>query len=224
VPAGLLASALVGLWTGLLWHHWVDRGHGFGPRRAVLAGSGGVATAILAAPTVWSAALDGYGNDSFFTLAPWPRAGLAALSAALILGLFSLSAAKSAAIHRAGAKLRAPPLAVFAADLLASAALMAIALGLSPQIYYSYYRLVVPGLPAQWQLRGWATVESLLRQASLAPDASLAHHLVGLTLWSLLIMTGWFFVLAHPQVRRRVSSRLAGLGAALLCGLIYGLS
>ncbi len=189
-----------------------------------MAGSGGVVTAILAAPTVWSAVLDGYGNDSFFTLAPWPRAGLAALSAALILSLFSLLAAKSAAFYRAGAKLRVPPLVVLAADLLASAALMVGALGLSPQVYYSYYRLIVPDLPAQWQLPGWAVSESPLRQAYLAPGASLADHLVGLTFWSLLVMTGWLFVLAHPQVRQRVSSRVAGLGAALVCGLIYGLT
>jgi len=147
---------------------------------------------------------------------------LAGLSAALVLSLFWLSTVKSAALYRAGAKLRVPPLAVLAADLLASAALMAGAVGLSPQIYYSYYRLVLPDLPAQWVLSGWAALETLLRQARLLPDASLADHLVGLTFWSLLVTTCWVFVFAHPQVRQRVSSRVAGGGAALVSGLIYG--
>ena len=218
--AGLLATALVGLWTGLAWHHWADS-NSSGLRRAAIAGG---VTAVLAAPTVWLAVLNGYAGDSFFTLTPWPRAGLAGLSAALILALFWLSAVKSAALYRAGAKLRVPPPVVLAADLVASTALMAGAAGLSPQIYYSYYRLLLPGLPSQWVLSGWAALETLLRQARLLPDASLADHLAGLTFWSLLIMTCWVFVFAHPQVRRQVSARLAGVGAALVCGLIYGLT
>lgn len=201
--------------------YWADS-NASGPRRAAIAGG---VTAVLAAPTVWLAVLNGYADDSFFTLTPWPRAGLAVLSAALILALFWVSAIKSAAFYRAGAKLGMPPLSVLAADLLASVALVTGAVGLSPQIYYSYYRLVLPGLPSQWVLSGWAALETLLRQARLLPDASLADHLVGLTFWSLLVMACWVFVFAHPRVvRRQVSARVAGGGAALVSGLIYGLT
>ena len=105
---------------------------------------------------------------------------------------------------------------------MASASLIAGAVWLSPQIYYSYYRLVLPGLPPQWVLSGWAAIETLLRQVRLSPDANLADQLVGLTFWSLLVMTCWVFVFAHPQVQRRVSARAAGVGAAILYGLIYG--
>ncbi len=189
-----------------------------------MAGSGGFGTAVLAAPTVWLAVLNGYASDSFFTLALWPRAGLALLSALLILALFWLSAAKSVAIQRVAVKLRVAPPFVLAADLVASATLMAGAAGVSPQIYYSYYRLVWPGLPSQWVLTDGAVLETLLRQARLSPSASLADHLVGLSFWSLLVMTCWIFAFAHPRVRRRVSSRMAGAGAALLYGLIYGLT
>ena len=220
MQAGLLASALVGLWTGLLWHNWTDN-NGTELRHATVAGW---VTAVLAASTVWSAVLNGYAGDSFFTLTPWPRVGLVVLSAALILALFWLSAAKSAALYRAGAKLRVPSLVVLATDLVASAALMAGAVWLSPQIYYTYYRLLLPDLPSQWVLSGWVAVETLGWQVRLSPDASLADHLVGLTFWSLLVTTCWVFVFAHPQVQRRVSARMAGTGAALVFGgLAYGL-
>jgi hypothetical protein len=181
-------------------------------------------TAVLAAPTVWSAFLGGYAGDSFYTLTPWPRAGLALLSVTLIIALFWASAAKSAVLYRAGGKLRVPALLMLAADLVASVTLMAGAIWFSPQIYYSYYRLVLPGLPSQWVLSGWASIETLLSQARMLPDASLADHMVGLTFWSLLVMTCWLFVFTHSQVRQRVSSRMAGAGAALFHVLIYGLT
>ena len=54
---------------------------------------------------------------------------------------------------------------------------------LSPQLFYAYYRTIIPGLPAQWVIRApdWPRVtEALL----FAPEARLAEHLAALLFWA----------------------------------------
>jgi hypothetical protein len=234
----VVAAVLVGVWTGWLWHHWVRRananpGHRarfFGPPRSlgdlrglVVVGAGAVVTVVLAAPPVWRALATGYPRDSLLTLPPVPRGGLILLTVGLVFALFWISAAKTAAMHRAARRLAVTPLLVLAADLFATLVLFAAARVASPQIYYSYYRLVIPGLPSQWVRAEWPGIGDLLALAGLAPDAGSAAHAAGVGLWGLMIMTGWLFVFGLPPSSRSLSSRQAGAGAALLSGVAHAL-
>ena len=122
-----------------------------------------------------------YAADSFFTLGPWEQAGLAALSLAMAAGLV-LVLRPIARKADAGRLLRAG---------LALTGFWGF-LWLSPQVYYTYYQAIIPGLP--WQVVvGWPPgpieVASLM---GFRGDPSLADHARGALGWVLL---GWALVI-----------------------------
>ncbi len=235
VLATVLPSFLVGLWAGIAWWLWTrpcntgkapdePRSSLHPARVAGLAGACLVAV-LLSAPSLWLAALSGYRGDSFFTLEPAERAGLAILSGVLVLAVCWMSAAKSALLHRLMAAAAWSPALTAAADVLVTVALLAALLGVSPQIYYTYDLIIIPGLTAQWVVGDWFDLSMLWRAAALAPDAGLADHLTGITFWVLMLMA-----LCWPLLRRRQGSRLStpsplaiGLAAALLCTGVHSL-
>ncbi len=225
--AALLPSALVGLWAAVVWRLWV---RSFAPPRSVLhpariAGLAGVClvAVVLGAPSLWLAALGGYAGDSFYTLDPAARAGLIVLSAALVLALWWTAAAKSVLLHRLAGARSIPAALAALADVLASLVLLALAVGLAPQLYYAYYRIVIPGLPAQWVVREWFDWQTLLRVAALSPDASLSDHLTGITFWVVMLMAlGWPVVLRSREAGHgRPSAISIGLAAAVLCLAVH---
>ena len=109
-----------------------------------------------------------YAQDSFFTLSVLGQIGLAVLSLCLAVGVLW------AVVAFPGGRARR---AVFAAILFW------LFVWLSPQIFYSYYRMIIPGLPVQSVIQYPPTPSHTLRLISFGGDTSLSAHSQGLLFW-----------------------------------------
>lgn len=159
---------------------------GFG--RALAAGLALLLLALLSAPHLALRAFEGYGGDSFLTLSPAARAGLAALSLALALCLIALATAKSLALYRRfGAPGPVPLLGLGLLDLAANLLLFHAFVWLSPQIYYLYYLAVFDGLAWQWVIKPAPPPSALLGLLALPAEAALAQQGLGLLGRALLL-------------------------------------
>lgn len=207
-----LAALCVGAWFGFAWTRLIGRYESgaafFGPLVSVrrllatlsvlMIGMGGT---VLAAPSIWRRAFAFYEGDSLFTLEPFEIAGVLAISTALILTFFWLSTALLVPVYSrlggspAGRVMLIPP------ALALVWLLFALAHTASPQIYYTYYRAILDGLPAQWVIKGWIDFEAVMTAARLPADGSLSIHLTGLVFWSVLVL-----VLAIAALRWRPQS------------------
>lgn len=111
-----------------------------------------------------------YTGDSFFTLSPSGQAGLMLLSAALAVAMIAL--ARRLPGPRPVRTLTA--LAAFAAFVW-----------LSPQVYYTYYRAIIPGLPAQWVIQTLDPGETI-RLLTFRDGTSLSAHGRGVLGWAMI--------------------------------------
>ncbi len=148
----------------------------------------GIGGAVLASPSIWRQAFVFYEGDSLFTLDPIEIAGVLAISTVLILAFFWLSTALLVPVFSrlggspAGRVILAPP------ALALVWLLFALAHTASPQIYYTYYRAILEGLPARWVIKGWIDIEAVMMAALLPTDGSLSVHLTGLVFWSMPVL------------------------------------
>ena len=115
-----------------------------------------------------------YGGDSFFTLDIPGQLGLVALS--LVLGILMILLTRHLT-RRANRVLR----------IATWAGLFAGFLWLSPQVYYAYYRAIIPGLPVQWVIRSWPDVFEALRLLLFIDDHNLSAHGRGVLGWLMLV-------------------------------------
>lgn len=122
-----------------------------------------------------------YQNDSFFDLSEWERVGLLCISAALTVLMILL----------ARWLLRGAPVWV---KLAGSLILFWIFVSASPQVYYMYYRMIIPDLPLQWVIWPPASVAEAARMLVFSGPQNLSAHGQGLLGWGLLIA---------PFLRRR---------------------
>lgn len=118
-----------------------------------------------------------YQNDSFFTLNTGGQIGLAVLSAVLALGMLLLT--------RRLAIARTPAWRVAVWALL-----YFLFVWLSPQVFYTYYRAIIPGLPLQWVIHWPDLLEPPMLLSFLAGD-SMSAHARGLLGWAMLAMALW---------------------------------
>lgn len=183
----LLSSALALLWFAVFWLLTRDRRQGVG---LMIWGAWACITAIaLAAAVIWPAIAAGYPQDSFWTLDTFGRIGVAAISGIGISLIFLALAMKSRIIlrFRRGPTATAWALIDIAIGLLA----YGVIFSLSPQIFYSFYRMIFANLPQQWVIDGVLDQDRLKMIAVMAPGGSLADHLAGVTLWAILPFTAW---------------------------------
>lgn len=127
-----------------------------------------------------------YEADSFFTLGVWGQIGLALLSlvfAAVALGLTRILVWRKALVLR-------PFIWVVAFISF---------VWLSPQGYYTYYRLIFDGLPAQSVIKDPPRPEALLGLMSFTGPANLSAHSTGVLGWLMLGAAFW------PQRRKERS-------------------
>ncbi len=119
-----------------------------------------------------------YGNDSLFTLSGLQIAG--------VLGLAGVQAGAVLWSMRGLVRtLRWPQ--------RFAAAIVAIWLfeWLSPQVFYTYYRAIIPGLPAQWVI-GWPPSPSdLMLLAVFQSPPSLSAHGRAVLFWLLAAVALW---------------------------------
>ncbi len=215
----MTANALSGiLWTALVVSLWaclprlvLRRGpplkRGLTPVLAAWCALG----VLPAAPGLLPGVLEGYPGDSLFTLDPGARAGLVAIT--LGLALLGVWAAYLLARLMSGRTLRP------ALRTLGLAANLGVTLGaytacylLSPQLFYAYYRTIIPGLPEQWVLRGGAQLDRLASAISLQAGDSIAAHTAGGLFWLLAGFTISIHAVAWPP--RRTRAEISPAGAA----------
>ena len=115
-----------------------------------------------------------YAQDSFFTLSQFGQIGLALLSAVL-------------AVATLGAAYRLMRGYRILNRLVLAGVVFALFVWLSPQIYYTYYRMIIEGLPAQWVI-GLPPLGQMVRYACFTADQSLSAHSQGLLFWALVLL------------------------------------
>lgn len=115
-----------------------------------------------------------YHQDSFFDLSGWGRVGLVLLSLALLMLM----------VLFARYFLRNSPLwARFAGALV----FFWLFVWLSPQIYYMYYRMIIPDLPLQWVI--WPPRDLLkpLEMLLFIHQNTLSAHGQGILGWAVVL-------------------------------------
>ena len=166
----------------------------------------------LAMPAVGHTLLGRADPGGFGTLSLGARLGLLALSTALLLVLLWLGALKTRWLIQWRVRWPWAPLL----DLAAAATLAAAAITLGGQVFYEYYRLVIPGLPAQWVITGepWWTVTDAL---PIWRDGPLGRRISGAAFWAVILAGPVAQWLAHvePKSPSRPASALFGAALAL---------
>lgn len=114
-----------------------------------------------------------YDGDSFFTLGVAGQIGLVFVS--LAMAVVSLGVTRLMTFHR--------PLIL---RPFIWAVLFISFIWLSPQGYYTYYRLIFDGLPAQSVIKAPPRPEELLSFLTFSGDATLSAHSVGVLGWLML--------------------------------------
>jgi len=119
-----------------------------------------------------------YEGDSFFTLAVWGRVGLVGVS--VIFALAALGITRVMTYYRPYV-LRVPIWAVLFITFVWA----------SPQGYYTYYRLILDGLPAQSVLAEPPRPEEIIALLTFRHSATLSAHGVGILGWLMLVVALW---------------------------------
>lgn len=115
-----------------------------------------------------------YSQDSFFDLTLWGQLGLTCLS----LFLFSFMVFISwAALRRRSIGAR-----IFGALIL-----FALFVWASPQIYYMYYRMIIPDLPIQWVIWNLREPFKALQMLVFQYRPNLSAHSQGVLGWVMLL-------------------------------------
>lgn len=183
----VLAVPLSLVWLLIAWR--IAQGRPFGAPLFLFMTAAALIAVFLSSPALWQAAYAGYPQDSFFTLKTSGRAGVLAISVVSILIFFILLAAKSRSILRRTGTGSAIRFAGFLADCGLGLAIFGFLYSLSPQIYYTFYRLIIPGLPNQLVIKSVFDWERLHLVAGLDPDHMLARHLAGAVLLAIVPFT-----------------------------------
>ncbi|MEM7546138.1 MAG: hypothetical protein AAF367_11430 [Pseudomonadota bacterium] len=162
-----------------------------------LGGLAALPLVALAQPGIWSRLIAGYEGDDFFTLGMAQRIGLAVIALALLAALFVVAAALSRLTVRRARLGLGLGLGV---DISIRSVFYGALITLAPQVFYTYYRLIIPGLPSQWVIR-WPDGDGLLTGLTFAADGRLAEHLVTAGFWGLIVAAIWLHMPHRPQMR-----------------------
>jgi len=141
-----------------------------------------LAATIIIHPGLWLAIANGYPGDSLFTLSVSQRIGLILITSVLVLLLFLTCVVASYTLCKLFHKHAARWYIVLSCTVT-TLLLCAIALALVPQLHYLYYRLIIPGLPAQIVPAGDLSVSQLWQYLVLPAHANTSVHASGVTVW-----------------------------------------
>lgn len=124
-------------------------------------------------------------RDTFFHLDPPARAGLVALSFAMIALVLWLLALKTVALRRAWPARSTPArLALAGFDVGLGWLIYLTAHQLSPQLYYLYYLLVIPDLPLLLVLPEGIDWDRIRDVVAIAPKQRLSDLLASIGFWA----------------------------------------
>lgn len=228
------SSVLAGLWFAGAWHFliskWGPRGSGFdlfGPtislrrlRTVLLVTLIGFGGTVVAAPSFWFALMNGYPGDSLFTLEPLEIVGVVAIALSLIFLFLWLLSAPLVWIAKSVAVAPLTRTATGIAALVGAGLVFGISFTVSPQIFYAFYRQIIPGLPDQWVIKTWLDWDRLSGAAALQVDGSLSAHLTGLAFWTVLILVCSVFAVRWKDSQWQASPIQVG-GAAVCAAVLF---
>lgn len=153
---------------------------------------------LIAAPGLRAAIEAGYPKDSLFTLAPAQQAIVVFIALALSWAACWSGERIAARFAPNGPAPITRRLVRFAGAAATALALYAAAYVVSPQLFYTYYRTIFAGLPAQWVIDPPRQLARLGEAALLPPADSIADHGAGVLFWTL-----WALVAAGCVVSSR---------------------
>lgn len=142
-------------------------------------------TIAVGVPSIWQAASEGYENDSYWTLQTGGRLGVALISTLGLTGFFLFLSLKSKWMGRL------PILARLPLDVAIGCGLYSVAYTVSPQIFYTFYQFIFPGLPNQIVIDQVLDFEKMWQVARFAAAPSLSDHLAGVAFWAIAPFTVW---------------------------------
>lgn len=204
----MIAQALCSLgaivWLVASWILWCRRnsfrgvdwaGTAFSRQRlktVLIAAAASAMGVVIASPSLRAGVISGLQSDSLFTLEPWEAAAVTAISTVLCLAGILLSVAKTLLVCRRTPPHPVPRAIIAIADILVTASLFAVFYSVAPQLYYEYYRIIIPGLPDQWVVQSRFDPSRLITALSLPSTGRLAELAAGLVFWTVLIVSLWF--------------------------------
>lgn len=145
------------------------------------------AAVFLGAPEVWHTIGAGYPHDSFWTLAWGGRIAVVAVSTLGFAGIFVILSWKTQYFQQLPTALALP------LDILAGVLIYGAVYTISPQVFYTLYQQIFPGLPNQIVVTTLFDTAQLVKIAQLAQGGSLSDHLAGVGLWAILPFTLWHY-------------------------------
>ncbi len=155
---------------------------------------------IIATPALWQAILNGYSQDSFFTLNLFGNAGIIIISTVLISLFYKILFIKSQYLSRK-TMLRADLLILTSLiDCILSLMLFVFLHSLSSQIYYGFYQMLIPDLPNQLVIKSILSFERIQSLMIISQDGSLSNHLSSLCLLAISPFTFWVYYSSKPNL------------------------
>lgn len=182
-----LSAALAFIWASAFWLLTRDRPHSV--RLTIIGTWACVLGVVISLSVLWGALRAGYPTDSYWTLRAGGRAAVAAISTVGIAATFLGLSWKTSRILRRKRGSTATAWALI--DIALGLLIFAVVFSVSPQVFYSLYRVIIPGLPQQWVIDGLLDQDRLKMIAVVAPGGSLADHLAGIALWATVPFTAW---------------------------------
>jgi len=150
-------------------------------------------------------------SDSFYTLSLVHRTGLMFYSGFLIAILYWISDSKSRWLQNKLAPQHRFLLPACLFDIALSSALFLIFYIVSPQLYYLYYQIIIPGLDWQWVVGTTSLNGSNFTHLAMRSVGNYSQLLSGLTLWTLVFAVIWQYLALSRSPK-------PGLRAALYAG------
>ena len=183
----LFSASLSLLWLAAFWLMTRDRPDGRGLLGISIIAS--IVAVVIAADNLHSAILSTYPTDSFWTLATSGRLGVIAISTIGLGAMFAGLAWKTRRVLQIKTQVSATAWMLF--DMAAGCLIFGIIHTISPQVFYSFYRLIFDGLPNQWVIDTLFDRARMQAIAALPANANMADHLAGVILWAVVPFTGW---------------------------------
>lgn len=186
----VLAASLTLIWLVFFWQLTLQRPI-IKPLLFTFAVIAGLIAVFLSSPSLWQAVARGYPRDSFFTLDLIGRIGVVAISVFSILLFFMFMKVKTTFILKLTGTTWATRILSLFVDSGIGLALFGFLYALSPQIYYTFYRITFPGLPQKIVIKTVFDSDQLIQIAYLSAEGTLSHHLSGVVFLTIIPVTAW---------------------------------
>lgn len=144
------------------------------------------------APAIWQGIAAGYPGDSFWTLASIGRLGVVAISITGLGALAVFNYWKSGVILRR--KQNRMRVAIWVLDCGIGVAAFGVVYVISPQIFYTLYQMLIPGLPNQWVIDNAARWDNFIAIMIPQNGAPMADHLAGVAIGGIVFFTTYLHI------------------------------